>query len=490
MKTNFYQLTDKGQYRPKNEDYCGYAHDLKSGSVYIVCDGMGGHASGEKASKLTVESIVDYLEDSSLTGSQALEEALHYANSEVYNASLNDPLLKGMGTTAVVLLIKDDLCHIAHVGDSRIYLFSGSRLYRLTKDHTFVQMLVDQGVITQKETESHPRRNELLRALGIKPILEPTISQAPVMPIEGDIFLLCSDGLTSMLTDTLIASVLKDKKSSLQEKAAQLVDLANAAGGYDNITLQLVEILESPHSKPAFSPVVFDTGEDPKDRTQEQSGRGFIHESAVPPETSETISSSDTPETLRPWWKNPKTILTAGLLLVVLLGAIILIFRMSSTEDDAFLPLDSSSEPVKQIRSDSVSDISAVSVEHSADADSLAAARKAQEELKRLQAQRERREAERREKIAQVQKERQVQVNLLTDKKKQLATLKQRRAEYQTIIAEFHATKKGQKTGTFDEKLKATEKEITTVEADILRIEKEIRRLDGLIRQLENQIVE
>ena len=232
--------TDVGKVRRVNEDYYGTKETL-NGEVVVVCDGMGGHAGGETASRLAVESIIASL-NSKLSADplNALNEALLYANQVILDYALQHPELKGMGTTCVVLLLKDNCGYYAHVGDSRIYLYTKNHLQQLTKDHSFVQSLVDAGAISPQDAESHPRKNEITNALGLERMQPPTLCQNPCKPRQGDILLLCSDGLTGMVSDQQIQELLGSKKE-LYDKAKELVQLANSAGGIDNITLQLVQ---------------------------------------------------------------------------------------------------------------------------------------------------------------------------------------------------------------------------------------------------------
>ncbi len=236
--------TDAGIVRKVNEDYYGTRETL-NGEVVVVCDGMGGHAGGETASRIAVDSIISSLNDKvDPDPINALNEALLYANKVILNYAREHPELKGMGSTCVALLLKDDCFYYAHVGDSRIYLLTHNHLQQLTKDHSFVQSLVDAGAINAKDAENHPRKNEITNALGLERMQPPSLCQKPFKPQKGDIVLLCTDGLTGMVSDQKIQDVLCSE-SALYEKAKELVLLANRAGGIDNITLQLVKFTGS-----------------------------------------------------------------------------------------------------------------------------------------------------------------------------------------------------------------------------------------------------
>ncbi len=187
------------------------------------------------------------------TPERALKQALLYANGQIYAAAQQNPQLYGMGTTSVVLLFRAGEVYYAHVGDSRIYRLSGGRLERLTRDHSYVQQLVDQGVITEQEAENHPRRNELTRALGTSRDIQVDVGAQPLKPRPDDLFLLCTDGLTGTLSDEDIRLELLGG-SSVQQRAMRLVERANEPGGYDNTTVQIIQFKATP--QPIIPPPV------------------------------------------------------------------------------------------------------------------------------------------------------------------------------------------------------------------------------------------
>jgi protein phosphatase len=257
--------TDTGLVRAVNEDSYAVA-ETPNGILCVVCDGMGGHAGGATASRIAVDSIVQFLSKEKYTDAQqALTEALDFANLQIIGTASENSELKGMGTTACILLVQNDCVWLVHVGDSRIYLYMAKekRLHRLTKDHSYVQGLVDQGIITEAEAENHPNKNRILKALGVKENLEAEVGAQAIHPAKGDIFLICSDGLSNMVSDKQIEVVLSDK-SELKQKEATLMALAKAAGGLDNITFQLVHISKSPHKRSVFE------SKNPAERKQEQ----------------------------------------------------------------------------------------------------------------------------------------------------------------------------------------------------------------------------
>jgi protein phosphatase len=248
-----YSVSDVGLVRKANEDNC-YAAETPNGFLFVVCDGMGGHVGGARASAIAVNSIVNFFTKKyyAVVG-QALEDALNFSNSQILGAAAEQPELKGMGTTACILLLRDDKAYFAHIGDSRIYLYCNKqqRLHRLTKDHSIVQGLVDQGVISETEAENHPNKNRILKTLGIKNDIQPDICTTPVLPTKDDVFLICSDGLSGMVNDELLQHIL-EQKVSLQEKGDNMLTFAKQAGGIDNITLQLILINNSPHTNSVF----------------------------------------------------------------------------------------------------------------------------------------------------------------------------------------------------------------------------------------------
>lgn len=241
-----------GNVRTAQEDSHDIAILTPNGDVFVVCDGMGGHVGGKQASSIAVKSIIEHLKKEKYDQPmQALNDALQFANMQILGYAKDHPELRGMGTTACIVLLQDTEAYIAHVGDSRIYLYMGKeqQLHRVTKDHSYVQTLVDAGQITDEEAEHHPNKNRILKALGIKPELVPTCNV--LHPKNGDCFLICSDGLNGMITDSTIEGVLK-QNIPLADKGERLIQLALEAGGQDNITVELIQITSSPHTQSQF----------------------------------------------------------------------------------------------------------------------------------------------------------------------------------------------------------------------------------------------
>jgi protein phosphatase len=222
-------VTDIGQVRERNEDSF-----LVDPPLYAVADGMGGHRGGEVASELALETV----EALANAGKGGLAEQIREANRAVFERSMHDRTVSGMGTTLTAVTVDDDGAHLAHVGDSRAYLLRAGALRQLTEDHTLVNRMVKAGEISPEEAEVHPHRNVVTRALGTEPDVQ--VDEEDVPLLEGDRLLLCSDGLTNMVTTDQIQAILEANPSA-QDAATRLVRAANRAGGIDNITVIVVD---------------------------------------------------------------------------------------------------------------------------------------------------------------------------------------------------------------------------------------------------------
>jgi len=229
-------LSDCGRTRPSNEDAFGVSAER---GVYVVCDGMGGAAAGEVASALAVGEVLRVLSGRPETAAleDAVQEALRTANQTIHSRAQRDPQLHGMGTTLVGLVTEGYRVVVFNVGDSRCYRLRNSALVQISQDHSLVEEQVRSGTITHAEALRSPQRNVITRALGTETDVEPDLFELKAE--AGDLFLLCSDGLTCELPDPLIESMLA-ADLSLNELCARLVDAANRAGGHDNITCLLV----------------------------------------------------------------------------------------------------------------------------------------------------------------------------------------------------------------------------------------------------------
>ncbi len=242
----------EGQLRSQNED-----HAHAGGGLFVVADGMGGHLAGEVASEMAVDRLNERLPINGENSLDDLVAAINEANLEIYQGSIDDPDRAGMGTTVTAVAVVTDphdgeAFAVANVGDSRSYVRRHGRLRQLTIDHSFVQELVAEGAISRAEARSHPRRNIVTRALGIEPSVRVDSWTMPI--IRGDRFVLCSDGLVDEITDDAISEILTAHPDDPDAAAQALVDAANDAGGRDNITVVIVDVLE---------------GDDPPDPTAE-----------------------------------------------------------------------------------------------------------------------------------------------------------------------------------------------------------------------------
>ena len=239
------QQTHTGKIRKHNEDACA-VFETPNGLLCVVCDGMGGHLGGERASKLALEKIGNYMCSQKFPLgklTEALDQSFAEAHAAIaYQAEAN-PLLRGMGTTCVVILFHPDATFCAHVGDSRLYIYRNNELIRLTKDHSVVQNLIDEGIITEAESIYHPKRNLIERALGSEEAQPDILNLGSVLQNLriGDVFLLCSDGLSNELSDVEIKNFLENETLALEEKVERMLEHALKAGGKDNITIQLIE---------------------------------------------------------------------------------------------------------------------------------------------------------------------------------------------------------------------------------------------------------
>lgn len=240
--------TDVGCKRMVNEDYYNY-FECQNGLIAVVCDGMGGHVGGAVASHLAVETIQVFLEENYFDDPQkAIVEACNAANSAILQRTYQQPELTGMGSTCVLLIVRNGKVYIGSVGDSRIYLVRNKIITQLTTDQSYVQMLVDEGIISKDEAEHHPRRNEITNALGL-PSMQPATVRDPIDPEAGDCFLLCSDGLSGMVSDNEINNIVSNQSGmKQQERVATLIQRARSNGGLDNITSLIVEFALTPTS--------------------------------------------------------------------------------------------------------------------------------------------------------------------------------------------------------------------------------------------------
>ena len=233
---NYGTVSITGKVRDKNEDNY-LVSDRGKLHIVAVADGMGGHKAGDVASSTAIKVIKNYdFGINDIVGD--VKDCINIVNDKILKKSNNHPEYKGMGTTLTLGIINNNYLVLGHIGDSRAYLYHNDFLEQITDDHSYVADLLRQGVITEEEAENHPKKNLLLRALGLEEEVEIDIIEQELS--DQEILLLCSDGLTNMKNDEQIQSVLS-KDLKLQEQAELLSDKANAAGGYDNITAVLYQ---------------------------------------------------------------------------------------------------------------------------------------------------------------------------------------------------------------------------------------------------------
>ncbi|KRN88584.1 Stp1/IreP family PP2C-type Ser/Thr phosphatase [Ligilactobacillus ceti] len=235
--------SDIGKARDTNEDYVGVFTSQSKAQLLLVADGVGGMQGGEVASEMTVETMGEYFEKSHFTTAQTaltwLEEAITKVNQAVKQRSQDYFDLRGMGTTLVALLFVENQVVVAHIGDSRAYLLRQQRFSPLTQDHTFVSQMVRLGEMSEEEAKKHPKRHWVTRAVGVEAEVEFDYDVQTVQP--GDRYLLCSDGLTNLLTPSAIKHILLEPLT-LADQCQALIDLTNQAGGTDNITVLLAAV--------------------------------------------------------------------------------------------------------------------------------------------------------------------------------------------------------------------------------------------------------
>ena len=235
-------VTDAGRRRRHNED--AYVCEPP---LFAVADGMGGAQAGEIASRLAAAALRRPAQSDVGEGKEHVVSLIQEANRRVYEAAAEDESVSGMGTTMTAAVAEDDAVWIGHVGDSRAYLVREGRLEQLTEDHSLVAELVRSGKLSPEEAEAHPQRSVITRALGTESDVD--VDVFSVQPQRGDLFMLCSDGLTSMLSDEAILDILERERDDVQRAAKKLVDAANDEGGEDNITVVLFEIVEQAQSE-------------------------------------------------------------------------------------------------------------------------------------------------------------------------------------------------------------------------------------------------
>ncbi|MCA9540290.1 MAG: Stp1/IreP family PP2C-type Ser/Thr phosphatase [Myxococcales bacterium] len=249
MKLTSAGRTHVGMKRNHNEDSLRL---FREQNLFIVADGMGGHASGEVASQMSVETLADFFratgEDDEITWPYKMEKGRKYeenrvvtgiklSNRRIFESASRDAKLKGMGTTIVVTFFSNDVCYIGHVGDSRVYRFRAGKLTQLTEDHSLLNDYIKMRQLTPEEIEAFPHKNVIVRALGMKETVQVDVMHEA--PQTGDIYLLCSDGLSGMVTDEQMEEIMR-ASGDLDAYCDRLIEAANENGGTDNITVILI----------------------------------------------------------------------------------------------------------------------------------------------------------------------------------------------------------------------------------------------------------
>jgi PPM family protein phosphatase len=239
LQLNIGNFSDVGKARKINEDNFGSISGT-FGILLIICDGMGGYKGGEIASQTAVKSIENHFEklNGNYDPSQEIYNAFNSANNSIIQTAHNDSTLSDMGSTVVLVLLKNGLVHYANLGDSRIYRIRQGKILQLTKDNSLVQQMIDSNIITENEAKTHPKKHVITKALGIDADLKPEMYQ-PFKLQENDIIILCSDGLTEHVEEEEILKLAGN--NSVSDAAIKLVDLANERGGSDNITIQVAK---------------------------------------------------------------------------------------------------------------------------------------------------------------------------------------------------------------------------------------------------------
>ena len=306
--------TDTGKKRRRNEDEYVVAPPL-----FAIADGMGGAQAGELASSLAAGAVRED-EGAAGSGERRVAELIQEANRRVYQRSSEDAAASGMGTTMTVALVEGDTVAFGHVGDSRAYLIRDSKLEQVTEDHSLVAELVRSGKLSPEDAETHPQRSVITRALGTDPDVDPDTFSIPSRP--GDLFMLCSDGLTSMVEDQVILACIEKNRDDLQATAKALIRAANKGGGEDNITVVFFEIGEDtgePLEETAQYPVLGEDGEGELDeKTLDELDRvPALDTMVVPPGEAEKVAEPPQPK------RRTRSRIVPALLLILLALAVL-----------------------------------------------------------------------------------------------------------------------------------------------------------------------
>lgn len=238
-------ITDIGKTRKENQDGFYLCDEFENIQYFIIADGMGGVSGGKIASTAAIESIKSYIDeniyDIELEEEQIKElikGAILNANKFIYQKALREEKYRGMGTTVILAVTYGNRVYIGHIGDSRLYRIRKNIIRQLTKDHSYVQALLEEGSITKAEAQNHPQKNILLKVVGCEEEIEPDIIIKGFK--KGDILLMCTDGLTNMISVNEIYNIVVEGKENLKNTCKKLINIANENGGYDNISAILI----------------------------------------------------------------------------------------------------------------------------------------------------------------------------------------------------------------------------------------------------------
>lgn len=318
--------TNVGRIREINED-----NYLAGRTIFAVADGMGGHAAGEVASEAALQPLRE-IDGTSyrdpLAATEALARAVSQANDVVLDKAAADPELRGMGTTLTTVMVRGSRLHLAHVGDSRAYLLRGGILQLLTEDHTLVNQLVKEGRLTEEQAATHPQRSVITRAIGVEAGVQVDTMTDPLELAPGDQVLLCSDGLTGPVSESLIAEILAHEKDG-DVACRRLIDAANAGGGPDNITCVLLRV-EGDGTVAAPGAPVTKAGSSDDDATAELGDPAALDARRLAELATGNDDIDDTPPQLRGQGRRRAGAIVLGVVLilaVVIGGALLLLNR-------------------------------------------------------------------------------------------------------------------------------------------------------------------
>jgi serine/threonine protein phosphatase PrpC len=313
--------TDTGKKRRRNED----AYVVEP-PLFAIADGMGGAQAGELASGLAAAAVRE--DDADAGGERHVAELIQEANRRVYQRSAEDAAVSGMGTTMTVALVEDGTVAFGHVGDSRAYLIRSGKLEQLTEDHSLVAELVRSGQLSPEEAETHPQRSVITRALGSDPDVD--VDTFSIRAESDDLFMICSDGLTSMVEDDVILETVETNRNDLKRAAKALIGAANKRGGEDNITIIFFEIGDGsaePLEETAQYPVLaHDTPAD-DDTLDELDRVPAVDTMVVPPEEAEKFAAVRA----EPRRRTRGRVLLALLLILIALAVVAIVLWTLST---------------------------------------------------------------------------------------------------------------------------------------------------------------